>query len=365
MPNAADAFADRLIRWQEKYGRHDLPWQRTRDAYRIWLSEIMLQQTQVATVIPYYQRFLRRFPDVAALAAAPVEAVLEAWAGLGYYARARHLHRCAGALVAEYAGQFPHDISQLAALPGIGRSTAAAIAVFAFGIRAAILDGNVKRVLARRFGIEGFPGNAHVERTLWQLSESLLPDTRIEAYTQGLMDLGATVCTRARPSCDACPLRADCVARRDRRQADLPTVRPAKVLPERETRVPVLIDGLCRVLLVRRPPVGIWGGLLSLPELAGEDLGEFARQHGLRLRHTRELPALRHVFSHFRLTLRPCLCQVESAAGRLGEPGWEWRAMDEIDSAALPAPVLRILRRAIDELANCGVQGNHSPAGGV
>ena len=218
----AAAFADRLIRWQEKHGRHDLPWQRTRDAYRIWLSEIMLQQTQVATVIPYYRRFLQRFPDIAALAAAPVEAVLEAWAGLGYYARARHLHRCAGVLVIEHAGRFPRDISQLAALPGIGRSTAAAIGVFAFGIRAAILDGNVKRVLARCFHVEGPPP---VERSLWQLSESLLPDTHLEGYTQGLMDLGATVCTRARPSCGDCPLQADCVARRHGRQADRPTAR--------------------------------------------------------------------------------------------------------------------------------------------
>ncbi|MDR2613747.1 MAG: A/G-specific adenine glycosylase [Candidatus Accumulibacter sp.] len=348
MPDTANAFAGRLISWQEEHGRHDLPWQRTRDAYRIWLSEIMLQQTQVATVIPYYQRFLRRFPDVAALAAAPLEAVLEAWAGLGYYARARHLHRCAGVLIAEHAGRFPRDVSQLAALPGIGRSTAAAIGVFAFGIRAAILDGNVKRVLARRFGIEGFPGNAQVERTLWQLSESLLPNTHIEVYTQALMDLGATVCTRIRPSCGECPLRADCVARRDGRQADLPVARPGKVLPERETRVLVLVDGR-RVLLEHRPPVGLWGGLLSLPEFAGEDVGEFARRYGLRLRHTRELPALRHTFSHFRLTLRPRLCQVESAVGQLGEPGWEWRAMDEVESAALPAPVLRILRRAIHE----------------
>jgi A/G-specific adenine glycosylase len=311
----------------------------------------MLQQTQVATVIPYYQRFLRRFPDVAALAAAPVETVLEAWAGLGYYARARHLHHCAGVIVAEYAGRFPRDTSQLTALPGIGRSTAAAIGVFAFGIRAAILDGNVKRVLARCFGVEGFPGNAHTEGTLWALSESLLPNTRIEVYTQGLMDLGAIVCTRARPSCGDCPLRADCVARRDGRQADLPTARPVKTLPERETRVLVLIDGR-RVLLVRRPPVGLWGGLLSLPELADEDAGEFARRHGLRLRHTRELPALRHAFSHFRLTIRPCLYQVESMVGRLGEPGWEWRAMDEIGSAALPTPMLRILRRTICELAD-------------
>jgi A/G-specific adenine glycosylase len=353
MRKFSDSFASRLIRWQEKHGRHDLPWQRTRDPYRIWLSEIMLQQTQVATVIPYYRRFLERFPDVAALAAAPVEAVLEAWAGLGYYARARNLHRCAQAIVAGNtesagfagsAGRFPSDPLQLAELPGIGRSTAAAIAIFAFGSRAAILDGNVKRVLARCFGIEGFPGDARTEKALWQVSESLLPATRIETYTQGLMDLGATVCMRANPACDACPLRTGCVARREGRQAELPTVKPAKTLPERETRVLVLLDGR-RVLLERRPPAGIWGGLLSLPESGGEDAGEFARRHGLRLRQARELPVLRHTFTHFRLTLRPCAYQVETMAGQVNEPGWEWLALDEIESAALPAPMLRILRR--------------------
>jgi A/G-specific adenine glycosylase len=352
MPDSADSadstssFANRLIRWQEKYGRHDLPWQRTRDAYRIWLSEIMLQQTQVATVIPYYQRFLQRFPDVAALAAAPVEKVLEAWAGLGYYARARNLHRCAQTIIAEHAGQFPRDPSQLAELPGIGRSTAAAIDVFAFGVRAAILDGNVKRVFARCFGVEGFPGSARIERALWQLAESLLPSAHIERYTQGLMDLGASVCARANPVCGDCPLQACCVAHRDGRQAELPMAKPARVRPERETRVLVLTDGH-RVLLERRPPVGLWGGLLSLPELGGEEAGEFARRHGFRLRHTRELPALRHDFSHFRLTLRPCLYRLEGETGRIGEPGWEWLALDEIDSAALPAPVLRILRQAV------------------
>ena len=192
----SDTFADRLVRWQVRHGRHDLPWQGTHDAYRIWLSEIMLQQTQVATVIPYYRRFLERFPNVAALAAAPIEAVLEAWAGLGYYARARNLHRCAQAVVDDYAGRFPDEPSRLAELPGIGRSTAAAICVFAFGVRAAILDGNVKRVLTRHFGVEGFPAQAAVDKQLWQLADSLLPPTRVEAYTQGLMDLGATVCTR-------------------------------------------------------------------------------------------------------------------------------------------------------------------------
>ena len=339
------SFSSRLIRWQRQHGRHDLPWQKTRDAYRIWLSEIMLQQTQVATVVPYYQRFLERFPDVAALAAAPVEAVLEAWAGLGYYARARNLHRCAQMVVADHAGQFPGDPRVLAELPGIGQSTAAAIAVFAYGARAAILDGNVKRVLARCFGIEGFPGVGKVEKEMWVLVDALLPDADVEGYTQGLMDLGATVCTRSRPACTACPMQDICVANRDGRQAELPNARPAKTLPERETLVVLLTDGHS-VLLERRPPTGIWGGLLTAPEVAPESVEAFARAHACRLRHTRELPPVRHSFSHFRLTIRPLLCQVEKTGRSAGEPGWEWVATGDVDSAALPAPIRRLLLQA-------------------
>ncbi|MCH2221614.1 MAG: A/G-specific adenine glycosylase, partial [Dechloromonas sp.] len=211
---APHRFTEQLITWQKVAGRHDLPWQNTRDAYRIWLSEIMLQQTQVGTVIPYYLRFLDSFPTVEALAAAPIEAVIEHWAGLGYYARARNLHRCAQQVATHFGGKFPANANELAELPGIGRSTAAAVAAFAFGQRAAILDGNVKRVLCRQFGIDGFPGQAAIHRKLWDLAESLLPEGDIERYTQGLMDLGATLCTRSRPRCDDCPVAAGCVARR-------------------------------------------------------------------------------------------------------------------------------------------------------
>ncbi|MGE5622963.1 MAG: A/G-specific adenine glycosylase, partial [Bacillota bacterium] len=206
-------FSAQVIRWQKQHGRHALPWQNTRDAYRIWLSEIMLQQTQVAAVIPYYQRFLERFPDVFVLAAAPAEEVMAYWSGLGYYSRARNLHRCAQRVVSEYGGVFPSDPVLLADLPGIGRSTAAAIAAFAYGARAAILDGNVKRVFCRVFGVDGFPGTKPVEDKLWRRAIALLPQDDIEAYTQGLMDLGATVCTRSSPSCEACPLAQRCVAR--------------------------------------------------------------------------------------------------------------------------------------------------------
>ena len=303
----------------------------------------MLQQTQVRTVIPYYLRFLDRYPDVAALAATPIEKVLESWSGLGYYARARNLHRCAEMIVADHGGQFPGDPGLLAELPGIGRSTAAAICVFAYGTRAAILDGNVKRVLARCFGIEGFPGTGKIEKDMWGLAESLLPDAEVETYTQGLMDLGATVCARSSPLCPDCPMCGICVANRDGRQAELPGARPAKILPERQAPVVLLTDGHS-VLLERRPPTGIWGGLLAAPEVQPESVEAFVGVHACRLLQTRELPALRHSFSHFRLTMRPLLCLVEKTGGNTGEPGWEWVPIGDIDSAALPSPIRRLLQ---------------------
>lgn len=334
------SFTEHLIAWQKKAGRHDLPWQNTRDPYRIWLSEIMLQQTQVATVIPYYQRFLGSFPDVATLAAAPIERVIEHWAGLGYYARARNLHRCAQTVMTKHDGLFPNTAAALAELPGIGRSTAAAIAAFAFGRQAAILDGNVKRVLCRHFGIEGFPGSAAVERELWALAEQLLPETSIEAYTQGLMDLGATRCTRSRPLCDACPLAAACVAKRDNRQADLPTARPRPAVPERTSCFVLISDGR-RLLLERRPPSGLWGGLLVPPEgEVDEVLGRLA----LQARTRRELPPLKHAFTHFRLTLQPVLCEVDAVPG-VAEPGWEWVEIGRAADAGVPTPIRKLLRQ--------------------
>ena len=356
------SFAARLIAWQKSQGRHDLPWQGTGDAYRIWLSEIMLQQTQVATVIPYFRRFLADFPTVTALAQAPLNAVLERWAGLGYYARARHLHRCAQQVAAAYGGRFPETPAELAALPGIGRSTAAAIAVFAFGARAAILDGNVKRVLARCFGVEGFPGSVPVERRLWALAESLLPDADLEAYTQGLMDLGATVCRRSRPVCESCPVRPGCVAFRKGRQADLPTPRPRKALPERKTAMLLLIDEHT-LLLERRPAAGIWGGLLSLPEAdwdAAEQAADaLATSHGRRILARALLPEVRHVFTHFRLNIRILSCRVgrfdserPAADARKDFPESSpqiWLPRTEVAKAALPAPVRRALAAVVAE----------------
>ncbi len=338
---ALPSFSTRLIAWQHTAGRHDLPWQKTRDPYRIWLSEIMLQQTQVATVIPYYARFLTRFPDVRALAAADIDEVIALWAGLGYYARARNLHRCAQRVVEAFAGEFPGSAAQLAELPGIGPSTAAAIAAFAFGERAAILDGNVKRVLCRHAGVEGFPGATAVHRQLWELAASLLPEDGIEAYTQGLMDLGATLCTRSRPDCARCPLAADCVARLQCRQGELPAARPRAAVPERTTAFTLLLSG-SDLLLERRPPLGLWGGLLVPPE--GEP-ADVAARLGLAVLNSQRLPDLKHAFTHFRLTLEPWLCEVEPVL-RAGETGLEVVPLHAAAEAGVPTPIRKLIRQA-------------------
>lgn len=338
-------FSERLLAWHHDHGRHTLPWQNTRDPYQIWLSEIMLQQTQVETVIPYYERFLSQFPDIATLAAAPLDDVLAHWSGLGYYARARNLHKSAQAIVAQHAGGFPRTAQELCALPGIGRSTAAAIAAFAFGEKGAILDGNVKRVLCRAFGVEGFPGQREVEKDLWALADSLLPETRIEAYTQAQMDLGATLCTRSRPQCHRCPLAPECVALQRGAVAALPTRKPKKAVPQRSVRVAVVQHGE-RILLERRPPTGIWGGLLSLPEMphaAEEDGVWLARSFGVEARETAALSPLRHVFTHFRLDIHPVHFQVDAGHAAGDASSYVWHPLGALDVAGLPAPVRRIL----------------------
>jgi A/G-specific adenine glycosylase len=347
-------FSSRLLAWQHAHGRHDLPWQGGSDPYPIWLSEIMLQQTQVDTVIPYYRRFLERFPDIHALAAAPVEDVMALWSGLGYYARARNLHRAAQAIMTEHDGRFPGTAAEIALLPGIGRSTAAAIAAFAYGERAAILDGNVKRVLCRIFGVDGFAGEKAVENRLWALAESLLPAQDVGRYIQAQMDLGATLCTRSRPACIRCPFAADCIAHRDGRVAELPTPRPRKTVPRRSTRYAVILrDGA--VLLERRPPTGIWGGLLALPEIPEGPAGPAhwaGERFGLSVSAAQPLAPLTHAFTHFVLELQPVLLQVQPAphtrAGlhrhHAADDGTLcWQPLAARASAALPAPVRRIL----------------------
>lgn len=337
-------FAHRLIRWHKSHGRHDLPWQNTRDPYRIWVSEIMLQQTQVAAVIPYFQRFMARFPDVASLAAAPIDTVLEHWSGLGYYARARNLHAAARLIHMQHAGQFPRDAADIAALPGIGRSTAAAIGAFAFGVRGAILDGNVKRVLARCFGIAGYPGEAAVQARMWALAESLLPETNIEIYTQALMDLGATLCTRRKPRCDDCPQQTVCVAYQTQRTAELPDVKPKAALPQRETVMLILQQG-GEVLLEKRPTSGIWGGLWSFPEVEPAAILQMhlVQRFGVQARRVMPLAPLAHGFTHYRLNILPLW--VETSPPRQTKPGQVWLSLEDARGAAIPTPVRMLLQR--------------------
>jgi A/G-specific adenine glycosylase len=349
------SFSAAVIGWQKQHGRHALPWQNTRDPYRIWLSEIMLQQTQVAAVIPYYQRFLGRFPDLAALAAAPSEQVMAHWSGLGYYSRARNLHQCAQRLMAEYDGVFPDDPSMLVQLPGIGRSTAAAIVAFSYGVRAAILDGNVKRVFARVFGIDGYLGAKPIEDQLWRRAEALLPERGIESYTQGLMDLGATLCSRSKSSCLACPLAPRCVALATERVHELPQRKPKKAIPDKQTAMLLVLD--CnQVLLELRPGSGIWGGLLSLPELAvaqdadneeGAEPNPLAFERALapfgEIATCERLPSFQHVFTHFRLRIWPYRISLARRLQMAGQSAYVWYRLDRLAEAPLPAPVKKLL----------------------
>lgn len=355
-PNPADpTFSAAVIQWQKQHGRHKLPWQNTRDAYRIWLSEIMLQQTQVAAVIPYYQRFLERFPDVASLAAAPMEDVMAHWSGLGYYSRARNLHSCAQRVCQEYGGTFPADPSLLAELPGIGRSTAAAISAFSYGTRAAILDGNVKRVFCRVFGIEGYPGEKRIEDALWRHAEALLPEREVEAYTQGLMDLGATLCTRNSPSCSACPMLQRCAAVATDRVRELPVRKPKKTVREKHTAMLIVIDR-GQVLLEQRPATGIWGGLLSLPELAGPLPDEWKTGDALRnaaisnaiahfgmLASCEPMAQLTHGFTHFKLHISPFRINLARRLDFVGQSSHVWYDAEKISRAPLPAPIKKLL----------------------
>lgn len=347
LPHAlAVRFAPALIAWQKSHGRHDLPWQNTRDPYRVWLSEIMLQQTQVVAVIPYFRRFLERFPTLQELAAAPADDVLALWSGLGYYSRARNLHRAAQVVAAEHGGQFPRTLEAVMALPGIGRSTAAAIRVFAHGQRDAILDGNVKRVLARVCGIVGYPGDAAVAARLWAQAERLLPRTGLRAYTQGLMDLGATLCTRRNPRCAECPVAELCVARAAGRTAELPTPKPRKTLPQRRTMMLVLLrDG--EVLLEKRPSSGIWGGLWCFPEADVDDdvAGVCARRYDARVELQAALPVIAHGFTHYRLDIVPQPVQVAAWPSRAAEPGLTWLSLADARAAAIPTPVRSILEQ--------------------
>ena len=341
------SFARRIVQWQLSHGRHGLPWQYTRDPYRVWLSEIMLQQTQVATVIAYYEPFLRRFPDVAALAAAPLDDVLGLWSGLGYYSRARNLHRCARIVAQEWGAAFPTTSAELARLPGIGRSTAAAIAAFCFGERVAILDGNVKRVLARAFGFDGDLSQARHQRELWALAESLLPQNNIESYSQGLMDLGATLCQLRNPLCGSCPVSTGCVAGTTGTQSDYP-VKLRRLKRGARENVWLLLEWRGQVWLERRPDSGVWAGLWSLPE--------FDAPRGLEVASAgwpggaQALPTVIHALTHFDWTLHPVRWSLPARCGaaRVSKivsawPTGRWFSRCDALALGLPAPLRKLL----------------------
>ena len=317
-------FARALLAWFDRHGRRDLPWQRNPTAYRVWVSEIMLQQTRVAAVIPYFERFTARFPDVDALAAAGLDEVLKLWSGLGYYARGRNLHAAARAVHADHGGRFPETFEELVALPGIGRSTAGAILALAYGRRYPILDGNAKRVLARFHAVAGWPGETAVRDRLWALAERHTPRRRVGEYTQAIMDLGATLCTRTRPGCLLCPVAGGCRAHAAGDPTGYPAPRPKRPYPTREKLLLVMRDAAGRVLVERRPPSGIWGGLWSFPEASadlefGDAAAAAARRHGLRPGRARALAPVEHGFTHFRLRATPVVVSVVPRPDRVAD----------------------------------------------
>ena len=340
-------IAPALLNWFAEHGRHDLPWQSPRDAYRVWVSEIMLQQTQVSTVIPYFERFMQAFKTLTELANAPIDTVLHYWTGLGYYARARNLHKAAQQIRDLHAGRFPDDYESLLALPGIGRSTAGAILAQAFGLRYPILDGNVKRVLTRLYAIEGWPGNKAVEQELWKLAEANTPQQNVVDYTQAIMDLGATLCKRGSPNCPACPLSQHCQAYAGGRQCEFPTPKPKKSKPIKQTRMLIITDENGRTLLEQRPPAGIWGGLWSFPECEpGVDPGKWCHDElKLRVATSTTLQPLRHTFSHYHLDIEPVLVQLSQTKPDIVMDSERliWYNMRQPDQRGLPAPIKTLL----------------------
>ncbi|MDA3869291.1 MAG: A/G-specific adenine glycosylase [Gammaproteobacteria bacterium] len=341
-------FANQVLDWFDQHGRHDLPWQQPRSLYRVWLAEVMLQQTQVATVIPYYQNFLEKFPDHTRLARASLDEVLNLWAGLGYYSRARNLHKAAVQIQQQHNGRFPEQFDEVLSLPGIGRSTAGAILAQALGQRHAILDGNVRRVLSRYFEIDGWVGKKPVENALWEKAEACTPDTRCADYTQAMMDLGATVCRRSAPDCPQCPLRQGCRAHRNQRVGELPTPRPKKTLPVKTVRMLLLVNPEGELLLEKRPPTGIWGGLWSFPELVLEsDVAQTCEKRwGYQVEAIEDQPGFRHTFSHYHLDITPCRVQLLPTTTAIHEHSEQrWCNLDNYRQCALATPIADILQR--------------------
>lgn len=344
-------FSGRLLDWWDQHGRRDLPWQHPRSAYRVWVSEIMLQQTQVKTVIPYFNRFVERFPDVQSLAAASPDDVLALWSGLGYYARGRNLLKAAKTCLEAHAAELPRTPQALAALPGIGESTANAIYSQAYDKPAVILDGNVKRVLARYSAVEGWPGKTSIHKQLWNTASQLLPKKRGAHYTQAIMDLGATLCTRSKPACHRCPVADACEAFRADTVAQFPAPRPALKITRKSFHMLILVDGKGNVLLQRRPPAGIWGGLWSLP---ADDNGQSIQQRlGVDITALESLPSLRHQLTHMHMTIQPLIGRTELAlTGVECTDDQRWFSQQEWSVLGLPKPVRQLLETHLEILEN-------------
>ena len=350
-------FSERVLSWYARHGRKDMPWQQNPTSYRVWVSEIMLQQTQVATVIPYYERFMQSFVDVHALAAANVDDVLHHWSGLGYYARARNLHKAAEIICREHDGSLPLTFNAVVALPGIGRSTAGAILALSRGERYAILDGNVKRVLARNYAVEGWPGNTSVAATLWRYAEQHTPNADVAAYTQAMMDLGATVCTRIKPACMNCPLATDCQAHAMARETDFPGRRPKKIKPRKETHM-LLVQCNAAIYLERRPAAGIWGGLWSLPELESEfDLASWcASELNTEPLAVEKWDTVHHSFTHFDLDIEPIAVRVDDCSRKVADTDdvvwYQLAAPNKLGMATPVAGLIQKLREQSDNVQN-------------
>ena len=346
-----NTFSDRVLKWFESQGRHNLPWQINPSPYRVWVSEIMLQQTQVTTVIPYYERFMNRFPTISDLAKADIDQVLHLWTGLGYYARARNLHKTAQIITIEYRKQFPNSVDILESLPGIGRSTAGAIAALSMNKQAAILDGNVKRVLTRFYAIKGWPDETNTKKRLWELAEKETPKKNVASYTQGIMDLGATVCTRSKPDCIKCPLISDCSAFLSKTIENFPGKKPKKSLPTKSVVMYIFRNELSEVLLEKRPPNGIWGSLYSFPEVVPTQNNHRIKKElpGVKLQfseknHGSDLEPLTHNFSHFRLSIRPQLIEIMTNECDISDSSrWLWYPLNQSLEVGLAAPVKKLL----------------------
>ncbi len=347
-------FSQAVLNWFDQHGRKHLPWQQNITPYRVWISEIMLQQTQVTTVIPYFERFMATFPTVADLAAAPQDEVLALWTGLGYYARARNLHKCAQTVVAQHNGEFPRDVDTLSELPGIGRSTAGAIASIAFGEKAAILDGNVKRVLARYHAVDGWPGTTSVQKQLWDIAERYCPSSRFGDYTQAMMDMGATLCTRSKPRCQECPLNNHCLAFKQGNPLDYPGKKPKKSLPEKAVQMLLVRNAFGEILLQQRPPSGLWGGLWCLPEVAPDEDASHATHQLLQLKTRKGISELerwdtyRHTFSHFHLDITPVVLQLNVPPSNIVDNQQRWMDPANPHTIGFAAPVKKLL----DKLAS-------------